>query len=455
MATIEIELEEARQLPRRRDTSTGEDAASAVSGRDQFNLSEDHDAFHNAAPAIPDGGYGWIVVLACSVLTFIFNGWAGAWGVLQIALLQSTSLRVSTSTISFVGSLGIACIVAFGLFSTRLSRTIGARASALLGILLFGLGVLCSSFTADNIGGLFITAGVLTGIGGSLLYSVCNAVPVQWFSSKLGTANGVVKAGGGLGATAMSIVFQVLVDRVGIVWTLRIVGIGVFVAGLPAAALVRERVPSSRNVPFVDWALFKRLPFTFVFLTGAIGTFALFVPLYFLPLFVHSIGLSPTFGAGLVAGYNLCAAVGRLLAGFACDKLGALNVLLLTMALNTVSMLAIWPVSSNIAPLVVFSAVNGVANGAFFVVLPTAVVSLTGPGLADVAMGMVMTGWTGGYLMGSPLAGLLILSTGAAKGIAIEPFRPAIFYAGGVAAASCVCVSVARFTLDTKLKKKL
>ena len=32
--------------------------------------------------AIPDGGYGWIVVFACFVQTFWVNAWTGSWGIL-------------------------------------------------------------------------------------------------------------------------------------------------------------------------------------------------------------------------------------------------------------------------------------------------------------------------------------------------------------------------------------
>ena len=100
-------------------------------------------------------------------------------------------------------------------------------------------------------------------------------LPVQWFNSKLGTANGLVKLGGGLGATTMAIVIQALIDKVGIPWTFRIFGFVSLITGIPAALLVRERI----------------------FLAGAVGTFAFFVPPFFLPLFAHSIGLSASTGS--------------------------------------------------------------------------------------------------------------------------------------------------------------
>ena len=414
----------------------------------------DGDVPASAVEAVPDGGYGWTVIFACSVVTFMINGWSGSWGVLQTALFQAYPSQESTSSLSFVGTLNLALAVALGLVCVRLSRLIGARYSMLLGVLMMGFGSLFSSFTANNLSGLFVTAGVSYGLGTSLTYTMSNTLPAQWFSSKLGTANGLVKLGGGLGATILAVVVQALIDKVGIPWTFRILGLFTLASGIPAALLVKERA-SSNHAPFIDLSLFRSLPFCCLFLAGAVGTFALFVPPFFLPLFAHSIGLSASTGAGIVAGFNACTAVGRFGAGFACDRFGSTNMLLLTMALNAVSMLAIWPVSNTIGPLVVFAAFNGIANGAFFVTMPTTVGRLVGPGQASVGMGMAITGWTGGYLMGSPIAGMLIAATGAEKAHSVVPYRAAIFYAGGVALASATFVLVARLRMDTKLFKKM
>lgn len=226
------------------------------------------------------------------------------------------------------------------------------------------------------------------------------------------------------------------------------------VTGIPAALLVRERVPSN-TTSFIDLSLFKSMPFCCLFLAGAVGTFALFVPPFFPPLFAHSIGLSASTGAGIVAAFNACTAIGRFAAGFACDRFGSTNMILLTMALNAISMLAIWPVSDTIGPLIVFAAMNGIANRAFFVAMPTAIGRMMGPGQAAVGMGMAITGWTGGYLIGSPIAGILIAATGAEKAHIVVPYRTAVFYAGGVALASAAFVLLARLRMDNKLIEKI
>ena len=430
----------------------GRDREASESVEDIRNSNEEVPA--SAVEAIPDGGYGWIVVLSCSTVTFMINGWTGSWGVLQTALFKRYPDQEPTTSLSFVGSLSMALCVVMGLASVRASRVIGARYSMLIGVLTMSLGIFLSSVTASNLGGLFVTAGISIGLGMSLTYTMANSLPVQWFGSKLGTANGLIKLGGGIGATVMAVVVQLLIDKVGIPWTFRTVGLITLATGVPAALLVRERAPYN-SAAYVDWSLFKSMPFSCLFLAGATGTFALFVPPYFLPLFASSIGLSASTGAGIVSGFNACGAIGRFAAGFACDRYGSTNMLLLIMALNAVSMLAIWPVSETIGPLIIFAALNGIANGAFFVAMPTAIGRMVGSGQAAVGMGMAITGWTGGYLMGSPIAGYLIAATGADKSHSAEPYRAAIFYAGGVALASAAFVLVARLRMDGKLIKRM
>jgi hypothetical protein len=80
----------------------------------------------DAAEAIPDGGYGWTIVAACSCILFWINGYATAWGVLQTAIVKSPTLHTNVRSITFVGSLYMACMVGFGIASTRVMRSFGA-----------------------------------------------------------------------------------------------------------------------------------------------------------------------------------------------------------------------------------------------------------------------------------------------------------------------------------------
>lgn len=168
--------------------------------------------------------------------------------------------------------------------------------------------------------------------------------------------------------------------------------------GLPAAYLIKERVPI-RPTSFVEWRLFRDYRFILIFLGGALATFPLFVPPFFLPLYTNSLNMTPSAGAGLVAAFNFSSAIGRLLCGFSSDRIGPLNTVFSSLLLSALSALVLWPVSSSLGPLIVFVIVNGMANGGFFATMPTVVGNVFGSARVSVAMGMVVTGWGGGYLL--------------------------------------------------------
>lgn len=112
---------------------------------------------------VPEGGYGWVVVAAAAVLSWWFIGTSYCWGVIQSALVAE---KVSSaSTLAFVGSLTVACNAIFASTAAQVLQRLGSRATALLGTCLLGLGYVCAGFCTHSVAGLFITAGVITGVG--------------------------------------------------------------------------------------------------------------------------------------------------------------------------------------------------------------------------------------------------------------------------------------------------
>jgi len=255
--------------------------------------------------AIPDGGYGWVIVASAFITTFCSNGIINCWGVLQAALLDSSLSHVRPSTLSYVGSLTLALGPLFGLVAVRMVRWMGSRTTAMIGMFIMGMSLIGASFCTSNLVGLFGTVGFLGGLGMSLVYAVGNALPVQYFSARLGLANGLIKLGGGVGGSVMAIALEAMYQRVGIAWTFRLHGMITLAIGMPAAWLLKQRVPL-RNAPFVDWTMFRDKTFIATFVASAIGVFSLYVPPYYLPLFAKSINLSSSTGAGLVAAFNAC-----------------------------------------------------------------------------------------------------------------------------------------------------
>ncbi|KAK1242994.1 hypothetical protein MKX08_005806 [Trichoderma sp. CBMAI-0020] len=423
-----------------------------VADNSQNPSSEDIlEASRLADSAVPDGGYGWVVLGGCAVIAWWFVGTGYSWGVMQGALVEK---GLSTpATLSYVGSLATAIIAFLAIVNARIIRAIGAQKTGMIGILILGISEILSGFTVNSLPGLFITSGVTLGVGLSLCFMAASATPAQYFSKKRGLANGIVFAAGGLGGAIISLSMDALIRRLGTAWAYRILGLVTLLTGLPAAWLVRERSPV-KTAGFIEWRLFRDLEFVVIFATGAVATFPLLVPAFFIPLYARSIGLSSSTGAGLLAGFNLSSAAGRILCGFLCDKIGSLNALSISLLINAITMLALWPASTTLAPLIVFVVLNGAANGGFFSTIPTVVGNVFGSQRVSVAMAMVVTGWGGGYLMGSPIAGYLLDAYGGTES-GFQAYRPAITYAGCMGLGAAGLATFVRFRKNRKVFAKV
>jgi len=140
---------------------------------------------------------------------------------------------------------------------------------------------------------------------------------------------------------------------------------------------------------------FRDPKFVLLFVGSGIATFPLLVPPFFIPLYANSVGASATLASGLLAIYNLASAFGRVGLGMLGDFIGPISSLVLSLTVNALSMLAIWPISTSVAPLIVFIVVNGISSGEFFALIPSVVGSVH-------ALAMTVSGWGFGYFFVSP-----------------------------------------------------
>lgn len=410
-------------------------------------LGADEDA---DAQTVPNGGYGWVIVAVCFIQSFWVNLWSGSWGILQAALLRTTLQHSSLTTLSYIGTMGVAMGSALGIPTVRLAGRIGARATMLGGTSIYGIGCVLSGSAVSSVPGLFMAYGVTYGIGSSPMYTLSSTLPVQWFDTRLGTANGIIKLGGGVGAMVGVVATGYLTDSVGVGWTLRIIGIASLATSIPTVLLIKER-PTSQGNYFLNWSLFKNRVFSCVFVVGAVGIFAIYAPVFFLPYINTALGLSNSTSIGVVTCLYSCMSLGRLIAGFACDKIGAMNTLFLSMLITSISLFAIWPFASNLGILLSFAIVNGIANGGLSVGMPTGIARQVGKDKAANAISLLAIGWVPGLLVGNAISGALIEATGAEDANSIVPFRPSLFYFGGAALLSAAFSGIARLSSSPSL----
>lgn len=98
----------------------------------------------------PEGGFGWLVVLASFVVNFWTFGPNIVWGVHQEYHLKAQTFPGVVSTqLSWVGSIGTAAMFISGPFVAPMTRFLGLRAVVAIGILVCSAGLIAASFATE------------------------------------------------------------------------------------------------------------------------------------------------------------------------------------------------------------------------------------------------------------------------------------------------------------------
>src|ERR1700704_1957374 len=137
----------------------------------------------------------WVIAIA-GVFLQIALGAVYAWSVFRIPLVKQFGWSISEVTLTFTISIFVLGIAAFfgGLWLNRQ----GPRIVAVTGGALYGLGVFLASFSANKLWWLYLSYGLIGGLGLGPGYIVPLTVPVKWVSDKSGLITGI--AVGGFGA---------------------------------------------------------------------------------------------------------------------------------------------------------------------------------------------------------------------------------------------------------------
>jgi predicted MFS family arabinose efflux permease len=100
------------------------------------------------------------------------------------------------------------------------------------------------------------------------------------------------------------------------------------VTGIPTALLVKDR-GAPPEYP-VKWPVFRDACFSWHFAAGAVGIFPIYVPTFFLPYINNALGFSNSTSIATLACLLACMSIGRILTGYACDRVGSMNALFFT-----------------------------------------------------------------------------------------------------------------------------
>jgi len=368
------------------------------------------------------------VIATAGVFLQIALGAVYAWSVFRVPLAKQFGWSISEVTLTFTISIFVLGVAAFfgGLWLNRK----GPRVVALTGGTLYGLGVFLASFS-HKLSWLYLSYGVIGGIGLGLGYIVPVAVLVKWFPDRRGLITGIAVGGFGAGALITAPVATRLIQSVGVLTTFAYLGIAYLIVTLVTGLFMRN--------PPDDWKPEGWTPtasqtshragrdFT---LSEALKTWqwwALWLLLFLntcagisiisqeAPLFQELAGVTAVVAASMVGLASIGNAVGRVFWAWVSDSITR-RVTFLVMFLSQILLFWFLPNITTASLMTIVAFVVLMCYGGGFGTMPAFAADYFGPKNVGPIYGLMLTAWGFASVFGPLLIAHMRETTGSYRG---------------------------------------
>jgi len=362
-----------------------------------------------------DDSNRWLIA-AAGVVMQVALGAVYAWSVFRIPLTTTYGWTISQVTLTFELAILVLGFASFagGLLMAR----VGPRLVAVAAGLCYGLGTILAGQADGNIARLYLTYGVLGGIGLGLGYIVPLATLIKWFPDRRGMITGLAVAGFGAGALVTAPVAERLLSSVGIpstfailggTYLVAVVGAGLFMKNPPAgyrpdgwqppAAPQGQRGPKdyTLNEALRSWQWYALWAILFLNTTAGISIISQASPMAQEMTHVNAV-----VAAGLVGLISIANGSGRLLWAWLSDFTGRRQVFL-TMFLLQAVIFIILPRVQHFAALAALSFVVLLCYGGGFGTMPAFAADIFGPANIGSIYGLMLTAWGFAAVLGPTL----------------------------------------------------
>ncbi len=369
----------------------------------------------------------WVIAIA-GVFLQIALGAVYAWSVFRVPLAKQFGWSISEVTLTFTISIFVLGFAAFfgGLWLNRK----GPRVVALTGGTLYGLGIFLASFT-HRLSWLYLTYGVVGGIGLGLGYIVPVAVLVKWFPDRRGLITGIAVGGFGAGALITAPVATRLIQSVGVLSTFAYLGIAYLIVTLvtglfmqnppdgwkpegwtPTASQTSHR--AGRDFTLSEalktwqwWALWLLL-----FLNTCAGISIISQEA---PLFQELTGVTAVVAASMVGLASIGNAVGRVFWAWVSDSITR-RVTFLVMFLSQILLFWFLPNIATASLMTIAAFVVLMCYGGGFGTMPAFAADYFGPKNVGPIYGLMLTAWGFASVFGPLLIAHMRETAGSYRG---------------------------------------
>ncbi|GMT08633.1 hypothetical protein PENTCL1PPCAC_30807 [Pristionchus entomophagus] len=147
-------------------------------------------------PVIPDGGWGWVVVVGSFMVHVLADGFVYSFGVLVEELVEE--FHASSAFVAVILSLLTGLTLGCGPVASAVTDKYGCRISTIVGSCIATVG--CAiTFFATGIPYICVTVGCIMGVGIGLMYCPAIVIVTMYFEKRRALATGVAVSGAGIG----------------------------------------------------------------------------------------------------------------------------------------------------------------------------------------------------------------------------------------------------------------
>lgn len=128
---------------------------------------------------------------------------------------------------------------------------------------------------------LLLTQGLLTGLGGGIIFTPCMGIMATYFNKKRAWAMGIASTGNSAGGLVYPVVVRQLLPQLGFGWTTRILAFINLAFLATVVALMKPRLPPRKTGPLMDWPAFKEPPYTLFVVAIFFQVWCIYFTLYY------------------------------------------------------------------------------------------------------------------------------------------------------------------------------
>ncbi|XP_076154137.1 monocarboxylate transporter 12-B isoform X2 [Alosa pseudoharengus] len=409
-----------------------------------------------------DGGWGWVIVAGCFMVTICTRAVTRCISIFFVEFQMHFGHDYSGT--AWIHSLVDCTTMLCAPLGSFIGNRFSCRVAVILGGLLASTGLVLSSF-ATSLEFLYLSLGVLTGVGFALSYTPAISMVGAYFSERKALAFGIAMSGSGIGTFILAPVVQLLIDYYS--WRGALLILGGFVSNLcVCGALLRpivlkededeacplardsecgfkaptekealqtkmdsERCSSSsssssscsvsslscfqslQEYSFLLMPDFLVLAGSFLFLANGCS-----LPFVYLVPYALDVGVSHHQAAFLMSILGIVDIIGNITFGWLTDRrwLKRHRKLCYMFALGMEGLCCLFiPLLRTFALLVPFSVLYGYFDGAYVALIPVVTSDVVGTSQLSSALGVAYFLHAIPYLLSPPIGGWLVDTTGS------------------------------------------